>query len=253
MSQHNETLDITLLRNNKNEFIIRCQKIISIIVKQYIAKRMFSSANFDDIKQSVTLELIKRLPLIEKNYNGTVLLHTYVNVVIMNICLRIYENESSGAVPLILSEHRMLSDENAEDRILISNELERLKIALKLFHSQQFKILVCVKVYFSIPITSLELRQCFPGITINDHYHLLNAFKNPHPSGEEFINFSLLTTMLNKYGQASATEESVRRMTLAYIQKLLHLMNGNPPSRAHTKDSLKVLLERASDFYTEHD
>ncbi len=252
MSRPVETLDITLLRNNKNEFVVRCQKTISIIVKQYIAKRMFSASNFEDIKQSVNVELIKRLPLIEKNYTGEVLLVTYLNVVIKNICLRIYQKEASVITPISLGEIWMLSDENADNNILFSNELERFAVALKLFRSERFKILVCIKVYFSITISSTELKQCFRGITKDDHDRVLDVFEEHYSSNDTSHNFNVLTIMLNKYDRSLflLTEESVRRFTNMMIQKLIVLMNGNPPSRTHTKDTLKVLLEHYSELHT---
>ncbi len=253
MSRPIETLDITLLRNNKNEFIVRSQRVISIIVKQYIATGMFSAADFDDIKQSVTLELIKRLPLIEKNYNGEVLLVTYLNVVIVNICLRIHHRESSIVVPIPLDEIWILGDENAEKGMLIANELERLEIALKLFRSKRFKLLVCLKVFFSIPISTIELKQCFRGITSDDEYLLLDIFKNKNPRKEGFAHFPLLASMLNKYERTSLPEESVLRWMNMMIQKLILLMNGNPPRRTHTKDTLRILLEYYSKLHANND
>ncbi|MDP1677958.1 MAG: hypothetical protein Q8L88_13955 [Bacteroidota bacterium] len=263
MSRPIETLDITLLRNNKNEFVIRCQRIISIIVWRYTANGMFALTNVEDIKQSVTLELINRLPLIEKNYNGQVLLTTYLSVVIKNICLRIHETESSDNTPLSFNElwklnkknidGGMVSDENADNDILLSNELDRFTLALDLFYVRRFKILVFLKVYFSIPVTSEDLKGCFRNITRKDLEHLLDVFNEQHQSTIEFANFGLLTVMMNKYERTSTPEESVRRLAHRYIQKLIKLMNGKTPSRAHTKDSLQVLLERYSELHTQND
>ena len=260
MSRNVETLDISLLRNNKNEFVIRCQRIIAIIVKQYIATGMFSASDYDDIKQSVTLELIKRLPLIEKNYNGTALMVTYLNTIIINICLRIHEQESSIIVPYSLNDLWLSREENADDsmlskefadkNMLISNELERFGIALKLFYSEQYKILVCLKVYFSIPITAVELKKCFWNITDNDLERLMVVFGQRYYTVEEATDFNLLTEMVNKYEHTSTTEETLRRIILTYIQKFITVMNGHPPTRAHTKDSLKVLLEHYSGLHT---
>jgi RNA polymerase sigma factor (sigma-70 family) len=252
MSQSIKTLNITLLRNNKDEFIVRCQKIVVIIVKQYIAKRMFTAENFEDIVQDVNIELIKRLPLIEKNYNGKVRLISYLNVVIHNICLRLYGKESSNFfTPVTFGNVLLISGENADDGILIANELERFKMAIKLFHSEQFKILVCLKVYFSIPISSMDLRQCFRGITMNDHFHLMREYEQQLPAEKDSSNFNVLTSMLNKYEQTEVAEDTVRHWTNEIIQKLINLMNGNPPNRAHTKDSLKFLLEHYSELHTD--
>jgi hypothetical protein len=251
MSRPIEALDITLLRNNKNEFVIRCQRIISIIVRHYTLTGMFSMADFEDVKQSVTLELIDRLPLIEKNYNGEVLLTTYVDVVIKNICLQIHKNESHGISAISLGEIHMQTVENSEGSLAIVHEVERFTTALKLYRSKRFKILVCLKVYFSISVRPIELRQCFPDITDEDIHRLLEVFEKQAPDEEAFSHFNLLASMMNKYEQASATETSLRHWTNIMIQKLIRLMNGDPPRRTYTKDSLRILLEHYSELHTD--
>jgi hypothetical protein len=253
MSRPTETLDIILLRNNKNEFVVRCQKIIAIIVKQYTVKGMFSATDFDDIKQNVTLELINRLPSIEKNYNGEALMVTYVNVVIKNICLRIHEKESQGISSISLGEIHMQTVENSESGLLIAHEVERFSTALMLYGSKQFKILVCLKIYFSIAVSFTELKHCFRGITTEDIHHLKDVFEKQNPTEKELAHFNLLASMLNKYDRASVTETSLRHWTNIMIQKLIILMNGNPPSRTHTKDSLRILLEHYSELHTDND
>lgn len=263
MSPNLETLDITLLRNNKNEFIIRCQRIISIVVRQYIAKGMFAETEYRDIKQSVTLELIKRLPLIERNYNGEALMVTYVNVVIDNICLRIHETEGSMIKLKPMNEEWNLTQENIDNSVLsnehvakdllIANELERFTLALNFFFVRRYKIVVFLKTYFSIPITSEELRGCFPNISTDDLEPLVYVFDKQLQSTIEFANIGFLTALMQKYEQTAVSEESVRRLTLRYIEKLIRLMNGDPPIRAHTKDSIKFLLEHYSELHSDSD
>ncbi len=253
MSQSLETLDITLLRNNKNEFVIRCQDIIAISVKQYTIKGMFSAADFDDIKQSVTLELINRLPLIEKNYNGKTLLRTYVGVVIKNICLQIYKNESRTISSIPLGEITMLTVENNEGGVVIAQEQQRFATALKLYHSKRFKLLVCLKAYFLIPVRSIELQRTFHGITTEDIRRILDIFENQTPTKTEFEHFTILASMMNKYELASVTESSLRHWTNIELQKLIHVLNGDPPTRIHTKETVRLLLEHYSKLYTENE
>jgi hypothetical protein len=253
MSRPIEALDITLLRNNKNEFVIRCQRIISIIVRHYTLTGMFLMADFEDVKQSVTLELIDRLPLIEKNYNGKVLLTTYVDVVIKNICLQIHKNESHSISAISLSEIYTQNVENSEGSSAISHEVKRFTAVLKLYRSKRIKILVCLKAYFSIPVSSTELKQCFRGITDEDIHRLSDVFEKQTPAEETFSHFNLLASMMNKYEQASVTETSLRHWTNIMIQKLIRLMNGDPPRRTYTKDSLRILLEHYSELHTDSD
>ncbi|NUN70716.1 MAG: sigma-70 family RNA polymerase sigma factor, partial [Bacteroidetes bacterium] len=92
------TLDFELLRRDRNRFILQCQRTIAIIVRFHIQKGMFPASEFDDIVQSVNEELIRRLDGVARNFNGSVMLSTYMNVVIRNICLRIHERRLRAPV-----------------------------------------------------------------------------------------------------------------------------------------------------------
>jgi hypothetical protein len=253
MSRTIETVDITLLRTDKNEFVIRCQRIISIIVKKFIGKGMFIAADFKDITQTVNVELIRRLPAIEKNYTGEALLETYVSVIIKNICLRLYESETNGIKPTSISETWVVSNEHTDDAILISDEFTRFETAVALLHSQRLKALVCLKVYFSIPLNSSEVRKYFRSISVEDHYRLLSFFTKHYIASETNECFTVLSHMINKYEENLTTEESVRRWTNMMLQKLIGRMNGRSEQRAHTKESIKLLLERYSELHNNHD
>ncbi len=246
MSSNNEALNISLLRSNKNEFVLHCQPIIGFIVQHYIVIGMFKENNASDIIQTVNEELIRRLTSVENNFDGSVLMATYINVVIRNICLRIYERERAAIKTIPLAEIFQPSDDDSDRTLMIEEEIQRLELAMKLCGTQRFKILVCMKVYFRLSITKNEIMKCFNDITEMEKQTLYNRFGGIYDDSFEIENFNLLAVMINKKENKNTSGNSTRRWTEENIRKVLILLNGDPPNRTHTRETLKFLLEHCS-------
>ena len=246
MSRTNEVLNISLLRSNKGEFVLRCQPIIRFIVQRYTASGMFKANNVPDIIQTVNEKLIKRLTSTENNFDGSVLMATYINVVIRNICLRIHERERAAVKTISLTEINQHSDDDNDRALMIEEEIQRLELAMKLCGTQRFKILVCMKVYFRLSITKNEIMKCFNDITEMEKQTLSNRFGGIYDDSFEIENFNLLAVMINKKENKNTSGNSTRRWTEENIRKVLILLNGDPPNRTHTRETLKFLLEHCS-------
>jgi hypothetical protein len=246
MPSSTDTLDISLLRNNSHEFVLRSQRIIEYAVKQFIKSGMFVPSEYRDVIQSVNEELIKRLPGIERNFNGTVLLTTYMNVVIRNICYRIHERERTALRTEPLTDAHVHDGEGHIDAILIQEESQRFALAIRLFGSKRHKIILCLKIYFRLPVSDHDLRYCFDAITDSDRTLLLQRFGTNYDSFLETDNFTAIAPFMNRQDNNITSAASLRRWTQEYLTRIIALMNGNPPERAHTKETIKILLEHIS-------
>jgi RNA polymerase sigma factor (sigma-70 family) len=242
----NDTLDIALLRTNTHEFILRCQRIIELIVKQFIKSGMFAPSQFEDVVQSVNEEMIRRLSGIERNYNGSVLLSTYMNVVIRNICLRIREREQSQLQTEPLTDEQIPNGTDHLNALLIQEEYQRLATALRLFDTKRTKIILCFRIYFRTPIPVKDIRSCFPSAAPGDHQYLHQRFGGNYDDRLEIDNFNDIAPYMNGQEQNTTSGESLRRWTLEYLSRIIKLMNGTPPVKAHTKETIRILFEQFS-------
>lgn len=246
MPNPTDTLDITLLKNNKHEFILRCQRIIEFIVKHFVTSGMFPSDLFQDTVQSVNEELIKRLESIERNYNGSVLLTTYMNVVIRNICLRIHEQNRTRILLEPLTDDVESQNSDHLTTIMIQEEYRQLSLALRLFGAKREKIILCLKIYFRLSIPEQELRTYFTALSPDELAILQKRFSGNYDDTLEIDNFNEFAPFINRQEQNATSGGSLRRWTLEYLSRIIALMNGNPPVKAHTKDTIKILLEQLS-------
>ena len=235
-------LDISLLRADPDAFIVACQRIIDIVVRQFIGSGLFDKEDHDDIIQTINERLIHKLHVIDSQYNGLVLFATYLNVVIRNICLQIHRQQKrkKNTIPLFEITTEFGEPDNA---IFIEEEIQRFRIIIQLFHKKKFRILLCLKIYFRIPIDEKNILNCFPQISDKHHEHLFVLFGTPFETmnGDEI--FKTLTNILNIYEGKKNEPDSIRHWILDQITRILILLNGNPPRRAHNLETLKILLE----------
>ena len=244
MHHTDHTLDITLLRDNKDEFILCCQKTVKIVVKHFIKNGLFSARHIYDIIQTVNEELIKRLPSIEKNFNGKVLMLTYMNVVIRNICLDIYNSERHKLNTVSLETYDHPTEESEIFRTLnVYDEVHRLIMALKLYNTQTPKIIICLKIYFRLPVTEQEINECFPLSTKKEQSSIFMLLGGIYDERLEIENFNLIAPLMNKQEGNTTTGSSLRRWTQDHLYKVITILNGKSHYRSHTKETVKTLLE----------
>lgn len=162
--------EIQLLKTNPNNLIVHYQPIIKIIVNKYLYKGFFSPSNKDDLTQQINEQLLIKIPKIQAQFNGKVLLKTYFSVIINNIC---YDMGTKNKVPQFqelnetYSTKTYTSPVETMSRIIIKNEFDRLDKVFKLYYQTQGKLIFCLKAFFKIPIVQDDIEKCFPGFKIN--------------------------------------------------------------------------------------
>jgi len=244
MPTNDDFLDISLLHADTGEFILRCQRIISIIVKHQIKKGMFLPDHYSDVVQSVNEELIKRLPGIQNNFDNSVMLVTYMNVVIRNICIRLFEQERATVATIPLHDAAHLMVDGNFTSILIREEANRLGILFRMYGTQQHKLVVCLKTYFRIPVTKQDLDRCFSRSTRKERATLLKECLRYYDKTPEIENFGRLVQQMINQEQKTFSADSLRRWTNEHIHRIITLLNGRPPQKAHTIETVKTLFEQ---------
>lgn len=240
------TLEIELLRRDRDEFILQCQYIIAMVVKYHIRRGMFPASDYDDIVQSVNVELIRRLDSIERNFNGSVMLNTYMNVVIRNICLRIFERMRKAPVTEPITDYGTAQEPEALTPMLLQDEYRRFSLLLRLFGTKQAKIIFCFKIYFRLPITEHDVQRAFDRIPEEHGRQLLERFGAGYEGSMEIDNFNTVAPLMNMQEMNATSGRSLRRWTLEHLTRTIVLLNGDPPVRSHTKETIKLLLEEVS-------
>jgi len=244
MSLNNSALDISVLRSNPTEFLLGCQRIIQICVRQYIASDMFRVEDEQDMIQSINEELIVKLPIIEAQYNGMAQMQTYMNAIIQNICLKIYR-ESHKAVktaPLEAAASHLSNDPSNE--IIIYQEIQRLRVVLELLYGKKQRVLFFVRLYLGIHMKGIDVRDIISKVTTYDRQIVSETILQNYNTLSVAQRFEQFAVFFNKYRKRTTISGAgLQRFAERHVNILIRLLNGNPPLRAYTEESLKVLIE----------
>ena len=242
---HSENeIDERLLREKPGELVVKYQGIIKIIVKKFISSKMFQSDDFDDVVQQVNEDILRKVHLIQRGYNGTALLKTYFSAIVRNSCLKIREKKQKTAMMVPLEETHVLETEDFLDEFEIEYALKRLERVLTYFDRKRGKVVLCTKLYFQIPIDRGDIVGCFPRCSENDTAFMLEAFEPREVEMTAKEIYHIITPILNKYEEKENTDDAVRRWTEDRIQEVLSVLNTPPNGSNFNKESLKILMEK---------
>ena len=262
MRRHDNEYETILLHTDPHAFLLHYQNLISIIVKKYISKRMFTTAQYKDIIQTINTELLERMPSIQQNYNGTALLVTYMTIIVNNICKKTYthQKQTYNAVSLqdIIDEDTIqkqaynavtlqdIIDEDTistENAIIIQEEVKKLGAILQTYGREKNKIILMLKIFFRLPITLHDITRCYHKVLLEHAQALLDEITENYEQRSDVEVFSHVASFVNIYEKKETHSDSLRRWTQRMQDEILVLINGASSKQTHTKETLEILFE----------
>ena len=244
MSRNGNQQDVKLLREQPRELIVRYQDIIQIIVKKYIASKMFHASDFEDVVQAVNEDLLRKSERIRDQYNGLALLRTYFSAIVRNSCLKIYDKRKREIRTSPLGDEDPIVEETATMNLAIGYDLERLKRIFKYYHKKRGKVILCVKLYFRLTMNKEDIIACFPACSEDDTLSFLGHFGTHYERIDSKDIYRIVTPLLNKYEEKSNTVDAVRNWSEVRIREIIQILNGNKGESSYDKESLKTLIEK---------
>jgi DNA-directed RNA polymerase specialized sigma24 family protein len=239
-------LDERLLAERPDALMAKYQEIIKIIVKKYIATKMFHASDFEDIVQMVNEDILKKIGTIQKQYNGKALLKTYFSAIVRNSCLKIYQKQCREMKMLSLEEEDSTEEETVTNHLEIEYDLKRIERILGYYAKKQGRVLLCAKLCFQIPIERKDILHCFSSCSEEDITMLLDQFGFHQERRLLKQVYHIITPILNKYEGKNNTEDAVRRWTEDRREEIVRLLNAAPHCSTYDKETLKILFEMYS-------
>ncbi len=237
---------VQLLLNDPKALIAAYQNIIEIVVTKFVRRGFFSDDEKMDIVQKINESLLERKVYnIQRNYNGSVLLSTYFSKVVYNQCLEITRSRKNKT--RVESETLLVnqadSSLNAEDKLLIQDEINRLGIILKYVIKCSFRLFIALKLYARIPLSIKDLDEVMPV-----ENHLFRNFKDLFFKAYDHFNdkevYTRAIPFLNSLTGKSTDWDSMRKWLNIQIDKLIELQNGDPPRSGHNRETIRILLAK---------
>ncbi len=235
--------DIALMETDPRALIVKYQSVVAIIVRKYIRSGLFSRDEHDEVIQQINEGLLYKIDVIREQYNGSALLKTYVSSIIRHMCLKISQEKERQGVFVPLSSDMAAHQHTPHDRFIVDHEIEKFRLILTLHHTQRPKLCLLLKVTFRLPVTEEELLGWFPRCDLHDVRDIISVFSGEYGSVTDKEIYRVLTPVLNRLEGKSNTEDALRKWTDYRIREIIDVMNGNPPTASHSRESLKILVE----------
>lgn len=237
--------EIKWLRKKPRTLLSHYQSIIEVVVARFISRGYFSKEEREELIQEVNLQLLeKKLQKIQEHYNGSVYLRTYFSKVVYNTCLEIARQKKRRPelVDATVLQNKASRELNAYEQTLIKDEMLRFEAILKGVRKQRAKLELCLKLLVRIILKTIDI-QWYVAPKTNVEINIIKRhFFQQYDSLTDTEIFSLVIQLFNKLEGKQNDGDSLRRWVMNQIDRMIKILNGDPPMSKHSRDSIKVLM-----------
>jgi RNA polymerase sigma factor (sigma-70 family) len=230
-------------RNNFSDFdMSRHINLIRFICKRYVFAGFVTECDEEDFTHDVIERLMKRMPVLQKNFNGSVKPSTYLGVVASNICKELLRERKRKQIVFPTESFPAGQQDNlALQQLYFQDEMDKLEKIFFLFNRKRLKLEICLKVYRGVEFTVNELRR-LPQI-VNETLNEANKL-NHLPKAKKADKYNALAQIASKLEERESNPEAIRKWLKSKITEVIDTLNGNPKHAAYDEESLGILLEK---------
>ena len=245
MARDDHREEVEWLHHQPEKLLLRYQFIIGHVVSACVARGYFPPHDREDMVQQVNLILLeKKLARMREQFNNTVLLRTYFTKIVWNTCLEIAR--ARGRQPKMVDAELLLefrSDpSSASDETLIRDEVRRFEGILRSMHTGRHKAVICLKLFARIPLRHEDLQWYDTPRTRTVFEAVSKTLLQPYDHLSDKDLYTLVAPLFDAVENKITDADSLRKWVSSLIEQFIRLLNGQPPSAAHDKASLKVLI-----------
>lgn len=237
--------ELEWLHKAPDRLLTHYQFIIEATVARFAARGFFAFEEKEEVVQEINLQLWdKKLERIKAQYNGSVYLRTYFSKVVYNACLEIVR--SRRRQPRFLSDEILqFSGDNAAgafEQMAIRDELHRLEGFFRGLAGKRVKSELCLKLFARFILSMYDInwydgpRTQAAILAIRQHF--FEAYD--HLSDKEV--YGVIVQLFNIVESRDTDADSLRKWVQQLADRLIGLLNGDPPVSAYDREALKILL-----------
>lgn len=240
---------------NFRNLLLHHPQLVVLIYREYIEKFIYfkhrSSEDREDIYQEVITRLMEdKIYKIQKKYDFDFQVYTeeenrenlkkistftsYLMVTVRNIYIDIIrernvrpltagELQEIGEVPDLQGEGKMIS------KLLLSEELAKLKTIFVMFYKSRPKLELCLKLKFRIPVSGGDVRQCFPDCSPQDSRILEQDFSQ---SKDKKV-FETILPVFNRQEGRENKSDTLRKWINVKVDEIIAQLNRSHESNVY--------------------
>ncbi len=246
MSTSRNQYEIELLQNDPTALVTHYQSIIEIVVNKFITRGFFSSDDRMDVIQTVNEQLLeKKMSRIQEHFNGSVYLSTYFSKVVYNICLEISRRKQRQ--PKTVSDEVLRTvaqrEWSPEQKLAIRDELLRLEAVLKGIRRRPTRTKISLKLFARVLLNDMDLGEYRKALAKDELAMVRTTFFDPYDALTDKEVYGIIVKLFNKIEDKNNDPDSMRKWLNQVVDRIVEVLNGDPPRSQHNRDSLKILIQ----------
>lgn len=217
--------------------------IVKGVVRRYVQRKAIPNREREDVEMEVLEKFLKQKDKIYNAFEGKSKFSTYCIAVINRMCCEVIRKECKQWYLVPDTEdgtkfkEPTLNSHDAEKQLLFKLEVNRLQSVLYFFNNDYAKLVLFLKVYFSIPIFNDDINS-YANSYSEEVRSIIMDEKNS-TKGDVFIR---LAGVVNLVEQKEIGGDAVRIWFTNQVNTIIRRLNGNGVAN-HDKESLSILLE----------
>ncbi|ALO14652.1 hypothetical protein L21SP5_00985 [Salinivirga cyanobacteriivorans] len=224
------------------EFFDTLKELITKVVARYIARGAIPRREQADVETAIIEKFLLKQEQIDSAFQGKAKISTYYIAVINRMCAEVIRKEQKHWYSL--NEHddkKILADSttyfDASKQTLVNEELKRFRATIMLFNGSSAKVLLFLKLYYDIPITTQEIRNYAENKTAKAQ----KIIEMRSELSKAELNQKLADLVLLVEGK-KVGGDAVRMWINKQMDTLLCRLNGQNKS-FHNKETIGLMLE----------
>jgi DNA-directed RNA polymerase specialized sigma24 family protein len=238
--------DVRLLHQHPDALLAKYHELFKMTVMEFVRSKLVRVDEYDEVLQTIYLEMLENLPTIRRNYDGRARLRTYVTKLATNTCLKFARDRKVHVGLEAVKKNPHVASDSASHAALLSEAADLFHATLDLFGPRLPRILVLLKLYCKLNISMDDVSVAYPGASARAAANLVKHFGTDYSGLKEKIILEKAAPSLNALEGTRLTAESYRRSINILVREICVLLNGNPPTSSFDYDDIKILVE---DFF----
>jgi len=217
--------------------------LIRSVVGRYIQHRVIPFREREDVVMDVMEKFLKQKEKIFGSFEGKSKFTTYCIAVANRMCCEVIRRDCKQWYLVTEKENSDLPNEvalnhhDAEKNFLFKQEVNRLETILYFFNNDYAKLILFLKVYYSMPISDNDIKNY--ADYLSEDVKSIIADEKTKTKGDVFIR---LAEVVNLVEQKDIRGDAVRIWFTNQINTIIRRLNGNGIAN-HDKESLSILFE----------
>jgi DNA-directed RNA polymerase specialized sigma24 family protein len=240
-----EISSLEYLLKNHPQIIV---KIYHYLIKKYVQVKHLIPDDREDIFQEIITRLLSnKMFKIQKHFKFNLKKRpsftSYLMVIVRNIYVDIFrENKMRIMKTVDHQEFQPYENDSGffspSNHLFVEEEYTKLHTILKMYHHSRFRIELVLKIKNRIPVTTKDIKKCFPDCSLQNIRILSQDFRFKIDRDV----FEIIVPVFNQYEQKKNKSDTLRKWISVKIDEIISHLNHTHNHSVYNNENINDLF-----------